>query len=195
MPVPSPILPLARLEAHLIWRRRASWLLLGLFTGLMLLAGLLSGLRQTREREQQAAYQKLVRQQWESQPDRHPHRAAHYGTFAFKPRSLLAAYEPGIEAFAGRIQFLEAHRQNGANFAEASTLSSASRLGELSPAFLVECVLALVIVVLGHGVFAAEVESGRERLLRAQIGPRGGLWAGKTLGLWLGISPFVLIAV
>ncbi|WP_461783067.1 ABC transporter permease [Prosthecobacter sp.] len=194
MPIPSPILPLARLEARLIWRRRASWLLLGLFTVLMLIAGLLSGLRQAREREQQTAYQKLVRQQWEAQPDRHPHRAAHYGTFAFKPRSLLAAYEPGIEAYAGRIQFLEAHRQNGSNFAEASTLSSASRLGELSPAFLVECVLALVIIVLGHGVFAAEVETGRDRLLRAQIGQRRGLWAGKTLGLWLGISPFVLIA-
>ena len=89
MPVSSPILPLVRLEARLIWRRRASWLLLALFTVLMLLAGLLSGLRQTREREQQTAYQKLVRQQWEAQPDRHPHRAAHYGTFAFKPRSLL----------------------------------------------------------------------------------------------------------
>ncbi len=161
----------------------------------MAAAAALSGLRQDREKRQQANYQQLVREQWLAQPDRHPHRAAHYGTFAFKPRSVLAAYEPGIESYAGRIQFLEAHRQNGANFAEAGTLSAASRLGELSPGFLVEAVLALMIVIIGHGVMAAEIESGRVRLLRAQLGQRSKvLWSAKALGLWIGISPFVVVA-
>ena len=185
---------IARAEFALLARRRSYGVLLALFALLLALAAVLGAARQNRERAQQAEYQALVRAQWTGQPDRHPHRVAHYGTFAFKPVGPLAAYDPGIESFAGRIQYLEAHRQNAANFAEAGALSAAFRLGELSPAFIVQLLLPLLVIVLGHRLVAEDRESGRLRLLLAQgVSPRT-LLIGKTLGLLAAAAPFLTLA-
>jgi ABC-2 type transport system permease protein len=188
------ILSIARAEWRLITRRRSYPLLLVLFVLILGLAAVLSNLRQSREHGQQARYQALVRAQWEEQPGRHPHRVAHYGTFAFKPVGVLAAFDPGVETYSGRVQFLEAHRQNASNFAEAGALSSAFRLGELSPAFVLHCLLPLLVIVLGHRLIADDVESGRARLLLAQGASPGALVAGKALGLALALLPFLIAA-
>ena len=176
-------------------RPRAYALLLGVFVALLGVAGWLSRERQVREQAQQAGYQELVRAQWENQPDRHPHRASHYGTFALKPRGPLAAFDPGVESYAGRVQYLEAHRQNAANFPEAAALSSAFRLGELSPAFVWQLVLPLVVIVLGYRLQAGEAESGRLRLLLAQGVPPRLLLLGKLAGLALALAPFLLLGL
>jgi ABC-2 type transport system permease protein len=184
---------IAKNEARLVWRRRSSWLLWALFLILLSVAALLSHARQSRERQQQEHYQALVRQQWLEQPDRHPHRVAHYGSFAFKPRSLLAGFDPGVEAQVGRVQYLEAHRQNALNFAEAGALTAAGRLGELSPALVAGPLLALVIAMLGHGVLAEERELGRLSLLCAQgVGSVMLTW-GKAAGLALAVMPFFIL--
>ena len=187
-----PVLTIARAEARLHLRRRAFRLLFGLFVGLLLVAAVLNHTRQTRDRDRQAAYQDLVRAQWEGQPDRHPHRVAHYGTFAFKAPGPLAALDPGVDAYAGRIQFLEAHRQNAANFAEATELSSAFRLGELTPAFVLQAVLPLMLVVLGFQCLVNERESGRLRLLASSGISFRTLAFGKALGLAAVATPFLL---
>jgi ABC-2 type transport system permease protein len=189
------VLLVARAEARLTLRKRAFWLLLALFSVLLVLAGWLSRVRHVAERDQQRNYQELVREQWENQPDRHPHRVAHYGTFAFRPPGPLAAFDAGVDAYAGRVQFLEAHRQNSANFAEAGALSSAFRLGELSLAFVVQAVLPLVFIILGHAAWVDERESGRLPLLRAQgvSGPE--LALGKLLGLSAAAVPFLVVAI
>ena len=172
----SAVAAIARAEFALLVRRRSYGVLLALFAVLLALAAILGAVRQNRERAQQAEYQTLVRAQWTGQPDRHPHRVAHYGTFAFKPVGPLAAYDPGVESFAGRIQYLEAHRQNAANFAEAGALSAAFRLGELSPAFIVQLLLPLLVILLAQGV-----------------SPRTLLF-GKTLGLLAAAAPFLALA-
>ena len=190
----SAVAAIARAEFALLVRRRSYGVLLALFAVLLARAAILGAVRQNRERAQQAEYQTLVRAQWTGQPDRHPHRVAHYGTFAFKPVGPLAAYDPGVESFAGRIQYLEAHRQNAANFAEAGALSAAFRLGELSPAFIVQLLLPLLVIVLGHRLVAEDRESGRLRLLLAQgVSPRTLLF-GKTLGLLAAAAPFLALA-
>ena len=190
----SAVAAIARAEFALLVRRRSYGVLLALFAVLLALAAILGAVRQNRERAQQAEYQTLVRAHWTGQPDRHPHRVAHYGTFAFKPVGPLAAYDPGVESFAGRIQYLEAHRQNAANFAEAGALSAAFRLGELSPAFIVQLLLPLLVIVLGHRLVAEDRESGRLRLLLAQgVSPRTLLF-GKTLGLLAAAAPFLALA-
>ncbi len=192
-PLPT-VIAIARAEARLLLRRRSTGALLALFAALLVAAAVLASLRATRERAQQDAYRALVRAQWEQQPDRHPHRVAHYGTFAFMPVGPLAAFDPGVQSYVGRVQFLEAHRQNAANFPEAAALSSAFRLGELSPAFVLHVLLPLVVIVLGHRLIADEAESGRLRLLLSQpVGPRA-LLAGKLLGLALALLPFAAVA-
>lgn len=182
-------------EFRLLLRRRGYGLLLTLFTALVVTAGSLNAVRQQRDRDQQHAYQQLVRAQWENQPDRHPHRVAHYGTFAFKPPGPLAAFDPGVESYAGRVQYLEAHRQNAANFAEAGALSSVFRFGELSLAFVLQLVLPLVVIVLGHRALAEERDTGRLRLLLSQGARPSALALGKLLGLAAAVAPFVLLGV
>ena len=185
---------IVRAELRLHLRRPAWWLLFGLFTALVVAAAALNGQRQHRERGQQAALQQLVRAQWEGQPERHPHRVAHYGTFAFKPPGALAALDPGVDSYAGRSLYLEAHRQNAANFPEAGDLSAAFRLGELSLAFVLRLALPLVIIALGCRCWADDAESGRLRLLLAQgVAPRA-LTLGKLLGLAAAIVPHLTIA-
>jgi ABC-2 type transport system permease protein len=181
---------IARAEWRMIVRRRGYALLLALFTALVVVAGVLNHVRQTGTRERQEAFQRLVREQWLEQPDRHPHRVAHYGTFAFKPPGPLAAFDPGVSAYTGSIQYLEAHRQNAANFAEAGSLSSVFRLGDLSLAFLLQAVLPLVVIVLGHRALAEERDSGRLALLHAQGASLRTLAWGKLGGLALAVAPF-----
>jgi ABC-2 type transport system permease protein len=186
---------IARAELRLHLRRRGFWLLLGLFAALVVAAGSLNRVRQVRERAEQQTFQQLVRAQWEGQPDRHPHRVSHYGTFAFKPPGPLAAFDPGVESFAGRVQYLEAHRQNAANFPAAGELSSAFRLGELSLAFVLQTVLPLIVIVLGCRTFVDEIESGRFRLLAGQGVSARTVALGKLLGLAAATAPFLLLGL
>ena len=188
-------LSIARAELRLHLRRRGFWLLLGLFAALVVAAGSLNRVRQVRERMEQETFQQLVRAQWEGQPDRHPHRVAHYGTFAFKPPGPLAAFDPGVESFAGRVQYLEAHRQNAANFPAAGELSSAFRLGELSLAFVLQTVLPLIVIVLGCRTFVDEIESGRFRLFAGQGVSARTLAFGKLLGLVAATVPFLVFGL
>lgn len=189
------LLTIARAEWRLHLRRRGFWLLLGLFAALVVAAGALNRTRQVRERAQQLAFQQLVRAQWEGQPDRHPHRVSHYGTFAFKPPGPLAVFDPGVDSFSGRVQYLEAHRQNAANFPAAGELSSAFRLGELSLAFLLQTVLPLVVIVFGCRTFVDERESGRFRLLAGQGVSARALALGKLGGLVAATAPFLALGL
>ncbi|HEX2100358.1 MAG TPA: ABC transporter permease subunit, partial [Candidatus Synoicihabitans sp.] len=189
----SSVLTIARAEWRLHVRHRSFRLLLGLFAVLLITSAALSRTRQVRDRAQQATYQELVRAQWEGQPDRHPHRVAHYGTFAFKPPGPLAVFDPGVDSYAGRVLYLEAHRQNATNFAEAGELSSAFRLGELSLAFVLQTVLPLVIIVLGYRSLVDEAESGRLRLLLAQGLSVRTLAFGKLVGLAAATTPFLAL--
>ncbi len=184
-------MPLA--ELRLLLRNPAYWLLLALFAALLAVSAFLTHHHQAASREQQHAYQKLVRSQWENQPDRHPHRVAHYGTFAFRLDGPLSGFDPGVGDFSGRVQYLEAHRQNTANFAEASALSSAFRLGKLTPAFVFQVLFPLLLIALGHRLVADEFTSKRIGLLLAQGISLRSLALGKTLGLALAALPFLAL--
>ena len=112
-------------------------------------------------------------EQWHSQPDRHPHRAAHYGHYVFRPPGPLAFFDPGVDALTGHLLFLEAHRQNAANFSEARQSSALLRLGMLTPAFALQVVLPLLTVFLAFGSVAFEREGGQLRqLLVHGVSPR-----------------------
>jgi ABC-2 type transport system permease protein len=72
-------------------------------------------------------YQQVARESWEGNPDKHPHRMAHYGTFAFRLKHPLTVFDFGIENFLGNAVFLEAHKTNTVNFSEASFSTSLVR--------------------------------------------------------------------
>lgn len=154
--------------------------------GALVLAGcLLGAYRQALQAQERQAHQQLVRAQWEGQPARHPHRVAHYGTFAFRPAGPLAFFDPGVDGFVGTSVYLEAHRRNGLTFSEVAQSGELMRLGTASTAFVLQLLLPLLVFCLAAGSVAGEREGGTWRLLLAQgVSPRT-LLAGKVLGVWL----------
>jgi len=118
-------------------------------------------------------------EQWNAQPDRHPHRVVHYGHYIFRPLSPLAFFDFGVDPYTGHTLYLEGHRQNSANFSDAGQSSVLLRFGQLTPAFVVQTLTPLVIAFLAFGSVARERERGQVRLLIAQGLPGSALLAGK----------------
>ena len=81
-----------------------------------------------------------VQESWENNPDKHPHRMAHYGSFALRMKHVLSFFDFGMENFLGNAVFLEAHKQNTVNFSEASMTPGILRFGEVSLAMLLKII-------------------------------------------------------
>jgi hypothetical protein len=79
--------------------------------------------------------------------------------------------------------FLEAHRQNTANFSEANHSGGMLRFGELSPALVLQLLVPLAIFFLGFAAITGERLSGTLPMLLAQGVTWRELIAGKTLGV------------
>lgn len=131
-----------------------------------------------------AHYSQEVRESWESNPDKHPHRMAHYGYVAFREKYPLSFFDYGMDSYLGNVVFLEAHRQNTINFSKASLSSSLVRFGEISAALLLQLLLPLLIFFWGFVLIAGERESGTLRLVLSQGVSWSELLFGKTLGLF-----------
>ncbi|MCG8466654.1 MAG: DUF3526 domain-containing protein [Gemmatimonadetes bacterium] len=193
----SRVIQVAKHEIALVRARRLPFwtaVTLGLVLGIAMVGGLTV---QTAEAGIRDRYQSVVDRAWNEQPDRHPHRVAHYGFLAFRDRSPLAAFDPGVESYAGTSVFLEAHRQNLPNFGEARHATSMLRFGELSPALIFGVLVPLMILIVGHGTVSGERERGTLRLALAQGVGNGEFLAGKALGLAavFGIVALPLLAV
>jgi ABC-2 type transport system permease protein len=179
----SAIVRIAANEIRRSWRNRSLPILCLGLAALLLLSSLIAWGNQTRLNAQRAQYQQTVRNNWLEQPDRHPHRASHYGYLALRPKSPLSFFDSGVDSFAGTSVFLEPHRQNPANFSEARHSSGLLRFGELSPAMVLQLLVPLALCCLGFTAITGEREAGTLPILMAQgVGWRG-LIAGKTLGV------------
>ena len=130
------------------------------------------------------AHQEKARQSWEANPDKHPHRMAHFGTFAFRINPTLGIFDYGIESFTGNTVFLEAHRQNSVNFSEATFSTGSLRLGELSLALLLQLVLPLILFFIGFSSVAEDKQNGTLKILLSQGANWKELLFGKSIGLF-----------
>ncbi|WP_344786583.1 DUF3526 domain-containing protein [Postechiella marina] len=140
------------------------------------------------------AVQEEVQDSWENNPDKHPHRMSHYGSFAFRIKHVLSVFDLGMENFVGNAVFLEAHKQNTVNFSEASMSTGLLRFGEVSLAMLLKVIVPLLIFYLGFATIAQERENGTLKLLIGQGISRKEIVFGKWLGLW-SLSLIFLFAV
>ncbi len=127
--------------------------------------------------------QDLVERQWQEQPDRHPHRVAHYGTFAIRPPTALSLFDRGVESFTGRAVFLEAHVQNSANFAESRESNGLLRFGQLTPAFILQTLVPLLLIFFACSAVTRERERQTLPLLFLQSVRPTELLFGKVIGL------------
>lgn len=185
-------------ELRRLWRERLARTL-GLLGFVLLLLSLAMGAaREAQTAERQATYAARADHDWQAQPDRHPHRVVHAGDFVFKMPGPLSRLDWGIESQVGRSVFLEGHRQNTANFSDASLSGGLLRLGEFSPSLVVQQWLPLLVLLAGAATLAGERQSG---LLSASLvgGARGAeLLLGKAaallaFGLLMAMPAFVAL--
>lgn len=147
------------------------------------------------QREMRLEHQRADRESWESNPDKHPHRMAHFGAFAFRQPHPLSVFDAGLENYMGNVIFLEAHKQNTANFSEASLSTGLVRFGSLDGSMLLGLILPLFIFFIGYNVVSREREGRTLRLMHVQGASMRDILLGKSLGLWLGAALFFVPAL
>ncbi|MFT4024467.1 MAG: DUF3526 domain-containing protein [Flavihumibacter sp.] len=173
---------IARKEIVSAWRNRAFLVAYSVFFCLLAVAAL-SGYRsyQQQYRERQQAAQE-TRQQWLQQDPKHPHSAAHFGNFAFMPKTALSMFDVGLDAFTGTTIYLEPHRQNDFAFKPAETRNASLRFGELSLAMALQVLLPVIIIFIAFASFSGERKDGTLKQLYAQGIRFRQLYAGKFIG-------------
>ncbi|MEL6918527.1 MAG: DUF3526 domain-containing protein [Bacteroidota bacterium] len=130
---------------------------------------------------------------WDNQGEKNPHSAAHYGTYAFKPKYPLSLVDQGVDKYAGTSIFLEAHKRNEAEFSAAADQTGLARFGDLTPDFILLFIIPLLIILLGYNSFTKEREMGTLTLLKSQ-GLSTWKWlVGKWTALFLPI--FAITAI
>ena len=97
----SVIRAVAGAEARHLLRSRVAVIALVLVALLTLVSALTSSAYHAEQAALRARMQASADHEFEAQPNRHPHRMVHFGHFAMRPASGLAAMDPGVEAFTG----------------------------------------------------------------------------------------------
>jgi len=176
-------LAIAGAELRLMLRSRLA--LVGVATLLLLsaIAAVTSASQMAAAASARAEAQIATDEQFKAQPDRHPHRMVHYGTYAIRPVGPLAAFDPGVDSFTGTLLFLEGHRQNSATFSAARESSDLVRFGQLTPAFVLQTLAPLLLVFLGFATVSRERESGTLRNLESHGASAATILGGKALAL------------
>ena len=173
--------------ARQVWAKAfKNQVVLGLLLGIGLLlayAAVTGWVAFRQQNETGRTYQQQARQDWLSNPDKHPHRMAHYGHFVFRPKAPLSVFDFGMESFLGNTIFLEAHKQNSVNFSEAGFSTGLLRFGEISLAMVLQLLLPLLLFFLSFGTVATDRETGTLKLVMSQGVSWQQLLVGKSLGL------------
>jgi ABC-2 type transport system permease protein len=166
----------------------------------LLVVALLTGWkRHVDVSRQHAVALQAQRDLWLSQGEKNPHSAAHYGYYVFKPKLALAALDQGLDPYLGVSLFLEAHKQNTANYRPIEEATPVQRFGELTAAATLQGLIPLLIVLLAYAAFAGEREQRTLRQLLSLGVKRKELALGKALGvaspLLLALIPATVIGV
>ena len=175
-----------------LWMRSRSALAAFLAVVLVIAAtSVLTAVQFSEERHEREHQQEVAEETFLSQPARHPHRMVHYGHYVFRTPPPLAIIDPGVDAVTGQSIFLEGHRQNTAMFADTRASANVGGFQGLTPAFVYQVLIPLLLIALGHGVFVREREARTLAPLLAQGVSGVTLYSGKTLAL-AGLSAALL---
>ena len=123
------------------------------------------------------------REVWDGQGKKNPHSAAHFGTYAFKPKYPLSLIDQGVDKYVGISIFLEAHKRNESQFSAAADQTGLARFGDLSPDFILLFIIPLLIILLGFNSFTKEREMGTLTLLKS-LGVNNWKW---MIGKWMSL--------
>jgi ABC-2 type transport system permease protein len=180
----NKILLLAKHFCKDVFQQKAVYLLMVLFAVLSVYAVYTGHKQMASQNEMKKTFQQVIRKSWEDNPDKHPHRMAHYGSFALRYKHPLSMFDAGMESFTGNAVYLEAHKQNSIIYSEASFSTGILRLGEISLAMLLQMVLPLILFFIGYHAIAADRENGTLKILLSQGASWKELLLGRSLGLF-----------
>jgi len=165
-------------------RNRLIWVLSVLFTLSLILVTWLGVVQNNEQIEAQRHAQEHVRAQWDEMEPSNPHRAAHFGSYAFKPTSILNSMDEGINSVTGNVLRLEGHTQNDVMFSEASQSLLMSKFGKLKPSLLFQFLIPLFLIFIAFNTYTDERESGRLKLLVIQGASVSKIVFAKVLSIW-----------
>jgi len=135
-----------------------------------------------------------TRNQWLTQGQKNPHSAAHYGVYAFKPRSPLSLVDRGADNYTGVAVWLEAHKQNEFKYKPARDANTLARFGDLTASSVMQLLIPLLIILMSFSAFAGEREQGTLRLLLSMGVAKDKLALGKALGVAGGLGVLLVPA-
>lgn len=180
-------------EEWRLWLRSKVAIIAFLIVSLIIAAtSVLNAQRMSHERSERVHQQETAEETFLAQPDRHPHRMVHYGHYVFRTPPPLSIVDPGVDAVTGQSIFLEGHRQNTAMFADARASANLGSFEGITPAFVYQLLVPLLLIALGHGVFVREREAKTLAPLLAQGTSGHSLYFGKLLAL-AGLSVALLV--
>ncbi|MDG1418991.1 MAG: DUF3526 domain-containing protein [Maricaulis sp.] len=195
----TTILAIATEEWRLWLRSRVAILALLIVSTIIAATSLLNAQRMAEERDQRMHQQTVTEQTFLEQPDRHPHRMVHYGHYVFRTPPPLSLVDPGVDFVTGQSIFLEGHRQNTPMFADVRASANLGSFQLISPAFVYQVLVPLLLIALGHSVFVRERESRTLAPLLAQGVSGSSLYSGKFLALatlaFTLLLPLLILAV
>lgn len=132
------------------------------------------------------------RAEWLDQGNKHPHIAAHYGTFVFKQKTLLSLFDFGLDTYTGTSVYLEAHYPHEFMFRPVQGYGNMIRFGELSAALVLQLLLPLLIIFITFQTFTKERETGTFKLLVSQGVSIRTIYLGKVLAYFIIISIIIV---
>ncbi len=138
-----------------------------------------------KQRHQSEQAGRHLREQWESIDAMNPHSAAHFGTYVFRPASLMNSLDKGVYGITGNVLRVEGHVQNEIVYSEASQMKMASKFGKLDSSLLLQYIVPLLLIFLAFSSLTDEKTSGRIKLLILHGGRTQQLLFGKALAVWL----------
>ena len=149
--------------------RNKLFVLFSVFFILLLIVTTYFGIIQNNQQIQnQKSAQEHMRKQWEEMGPYNAHSAAHFGTYAFKPNSILSNLDEGVNAVTGIVLRLEGHKQNDVAFSEASQSLFVSQFGKFKISLLFQFIIPLLLIFFSFNIYTSEITSGRLKLLIVQ---------------------------
>jgi ABC-2 type transport system permease protein len=154
------------------------------FISILLLSLFLGNYQTQKQAERHKNAKDHLRQQWVSIDQMNPHRAAHFGTYIFKPANLLSSLDEGVNSITGNVLRVEGHVQNEIVHSEASQMQVVSRFGKLNSSLLLQYVVPLLLIFLAFNSVSSEKQSGRLKLLILQGAKPIQFILSKTFSVW-----------
>lgn len=186
------VINIMRNEWRAMWHARIPAILLSLLVLLLVVAGTASHHHWQHHAQTIEKANQQSNQDWQSQPNRHPHRVSHYGDFVAKPVHLLSVIEPGIIDQSGHLVYLEGHRLNSANFNPATEFTSLGRFPVITPAAVIQWFMPLLLIMAGYACITKERADGTLQYLIGNGTHPTSIVMGKWLALFLPVMAVLL---